>query len=183
VRLHAAPPVGPIVVRLSGLCESGFRLSSAHLFGVRALTGQSIGTGEMAASLPVDVRGARPSPRIVRPHVLTTNMNYFATTLGLSLAAVSAGAAEPPCAQDASEQAKKLLIFHIGDGFDDRMSFEAPTPKATMKNPANSKQLFNVLEVEGFVRPHGRYRMRLIYYSLPSGCLLMGQEILELADL
>ncbi|MBY0410180.1 MAG: hypothetical protein K2Q97_08660 [Burkholderiaceae bacterium] len=52
-----------------------------------------------------------------------------------------------------------------------------------MKSPANSKQMFKVLEVEAFVSPHGRYRMRFIFYSRPMGCLLMGQEIIELANL
>jgi hypothetical protein len=65
-RMRAASLAEPIVVGLSGLCASGLRLSSASLFGVRALTGQSRGTREMAASLPVGVRGERPSPRIVR---------------------------------------------------------------------------------------------------------------------
>ena len=92
-------------------------------------------------------------------------------------------AAEPRCSDDATEQAKKLLRFHVGEGFDDRMGFELPTQKPSLKNPANSKQRFSVLEVQAYVSPHGDYRMRFIYFIEPGGCLLMGQEILEHANL
>jgi hypothetical protein len=92
-------------------------------------------------------------------------------------------AAEPLCATDATERAKKLLTFHVGEGFEDQMGFESPSQKSPIKNPANPKQTLKVLEVEAYVRPHGRYRMRFIYFTLPRGCLLMGEEILELANL
>jgi hypothetical protein len=39
-----------------------------------------------------------------------------------------------------------------------------------------------VLEVWGHIYK-GRYRMRLIYHPLAGECVLMGQEILEYADL
>ena len=110
------------------------------------------------------------------------SMSHFAVSVLLALVASSTTAAAPICAVDASEQARKLLAFHVGEGFEDRMSFEPPSQKASIRNPANSKQVFNVLEVEGFVSPHGRYRLRFIFYPLPRGCLLMGQEILEIAN-
>jgi hypothetical protein len=95
----------------------------------------------------------------------------------------SSTAAEPLCATDATERAKKLLTFHVGEGFEDQMSFESPSQISPIKNPANSKQTFKVIEVEAYVSPHGRYRMRFIYFTLPRGCLLMGEEILELSNL
>jgi hypothetical protein len=52
-----------------------------------------------------------------------------------------------------------------------------------MRNPADPKQKFNVLEIWGYIYK-GRYRMRFIYYNSPAtGCLLMGEEILEYARL
>ena len=51
-----------------------------------------------------------------------------------------------------------------------------------IRNPANKKQLFDVLEVWGYIYK-GQYRMRLIYARLPGECVLMGQEILEYASL
>lgn len=110
-------------------------------------------------------------------------MRHFAIAALLVMAASSASAATPVCADDATKQAKKLLSFHMGEGFEKYMAFEAPKPKASLKNPANPKQIFQVLEVEGFVDPSGRYRMRFIYYPSPQSCLLMGQEILEIANL
>lgn len=110
-------------------------------------------------------------------------MRLFSIAIGLFLFATSAIAAAIPCAPDASEQAHKLLVFHMGEGFRDRMDFELPVEKASIKNPANPKQIFKVLQVDGTVSPHGRYRMRFIFYPSSGSCLLMGQEILELANL
>jgi hypothetical protein len=53
---------------------------------------------------------------------------------------------------------------------------------APIRNPANRKQRFDVLEVRGYVYK-AQYRVRLIYSRLPGECLLMGQEILEYASL
>jgi hypothetical protein len=52
----------------------------------------------------------------------------------------------------------------------------------SLRNPANRKQLFDVLQVWGHFYK-GQYRMRFIYARLLGECLLMGQEILEYADL
>ncbi|MBV6388991.1 MULTISPECIES: hypothetical protein [Nitrosomonas] len=86
----------------------------------------------------------------------------------------------PQCGSEAILQAQKLLSFHV-DG-DDRAHVD---PKAialpSIRNPANRKQKFLVFEVGGTVYK-GKYRMRLIYYPLSSECVLMGQEILELAS-
>jgi hypothetical protein len=73
------------------------------------------------------------------------------------------------------------LSFHT-DG-DDRAEVEpSAKPLPSISNPANKSQKFVVLEVMGYVYK-GEYRMRLIYYPMANDCLLMGQEILELANL
>jgi len=85
------------------------------------------------------------------------------------------------CADAAVQQARKLLVFHVGP--DDRITIDrAVKPLAPIRNPANRAQQFDVLEVWGHVYK-GQYRMRLIYARPGSECVLMGQEILEYADL
>ena len=91
--------------------------------------------------------------------------------------------AEPPhrCANAATEQAAKLLGFHFGP--DERIEVDRSVKELTpIRNPANRKQLFEVLQVWGHIYK-GQYRMRFVYARLPGDCLLMGQEILEYADL
>ncbi|MGE3177889.1 MAG: hypothetical protein AB7O32_10505 [Vicinamibacterales bacterium] len=92
-------------------------------------------------------------------------------------------AAQSPhrCAGTASEQAARLLAFHLGSS--DRIEI-APAVKtlAPIRNPADRRQRFDVLEVWGYVEK-GQYRMRFLFARLPGDCLLMGQEILEHAAL
>ena len=86
------------------------------------------------------------------------------------------------CESDALQRARPLLTLHIGE--DDRMSFsDRAEVLPSIKNPANAKQQLAVLEVNASVYK-GQYRMRFIYYVMPDSkeCLLMGQEILELAN-
>jgi hypothetical protein len=47
-----------------------------------------------------------------------------------------------------------------------------------LRNPADRRQQFDVLEVQGYVY-RASYQMRLIYARIPGKCVLMGQEILE----
>ena len=85
------------------------------------------------------------------------------------------------CAAAASKQAQRLLTFHLGP--DDRIEIDqAVKVLAPMRNPANRKQLFDVLEVWGSVYK-GQYRMHFIYARMKGDCVLMGQEILEHASL
>jgi hypothetical protein len=85
------------------------------------------------------------------------------------------------CSSAATEQAKKLLAFHFGP--DNRIEIaKAVKELAPIHNPANKKQLLDVLEVWGYIYK-GQYRMRFIYARLPGECILMGQEILEYASL
>ncbi|MFM9922683.1 hypothetical protein VLK31_06795 [Variovorax sp. H27-G14] len=89
--------------------------------------------------------------------------------------------AAPQCAGEAVSRAKKLLTFHFGE--DDRIRISPDVKELPpIRNPANKKQQFKVLEVWGSIYK-GDYRMRLIYYVSGNDCTLMGQEILEYANL
>ena len=108
------------------------------------------------------------------------------------LASVLLASAQPPravpaavvaphrCAADARAHAAPLLALHRGP--DDRIAIDsAVRVLAPARSPAGGT--LDVLEVQGFVY-RARYRMRFLYAPLrdPRGaCLLMGQEILELA--
>ncbi|MET3461212.1 hypothetical protein [Variovorax atrisoli] len=104
-------------------------------------------------------------------------------SLALAVACLAAGAANaaPQCSGEAVSRAKKLLTFHFGE--DDRIRISPDVKELPpIRNPANKKQQFKVLEVWGSIYK-GQYRMRLIYYVSGNDCTLMGQEILEYADL
>ncbi|HUG23534.1 hypothetical protein [Piscinibacter sp.] len=108
-------------------------------------------------------------------------MKTFAVSLALLAGASVAAPPEPRCAGAAVEQARKLLQFHLGS--DDRIEIDKDAVAlAPLPNPANRKQAFDVVEVWGYVYK-GQYRMRFIYAQRPQHCVLMGQEILEYADL
>jgi len=99
----------------------------------------------------------------------------------LLLGGFASAASVHHCAGAATDQAKKLLVFHFGP--DDRIEIDKTVKElAPLRNPANKEQLFDVLEVWGYIYK-GQYRMRFIYARLPGQCLLMGQEILEYASL
>jgi len=105
------------------------------------------------------------------------------TTCAMLLLLSSLAYAQPAhhCSNAAMEQAKKLLAFHFGP--DNRIELDKSVKKlAPIRNPANKKQLLDVLEVWGYIYK-GQYRMRFIYARLPGECILMGQEILEYASL
>lgn len=89
------------------------------------------------------------------------------------------GESTHPCTSEASKQAVKLLAFHRGP--DDRTMIESVETIRPIRNPQNKKQTFDVLEVWASIYK-GKYRMRFIYARL-EGCTLMGQEILEYANL
>jgi hypothetical protein len=108
----------------------------------------------------------------------------FAITLGAMAAAASSAAQPKPahhCAVAALEQAPKLLAFHFGP--DARIEIDKSVKVlAPVRNPANRAQRFDVLEVAAHVYK-GDYRMRFVYAQIPKECVLMGQEVLELASL
>lgn len=109
------------------------------------------------------------------------SITHVLLIIGLLVTGSAGMAAEPQCSKQAIEQAGKLLAFHFGE--DDRIAIDhAVNELPSIRNPANSEQQFQVLEVWGHIYK-GKYRMRLLYYPLDNSCLLMGQEILEFADL
>lgn len=101
--------------------------------------------------------------------------------LMLALAMPFGAAAAPQCSAEAIEQARKLLDFHM-DGDDRAEVAPVAAELPPLSNPIDKRQKFAVFEVEGFVYK-GNYRMRLIYHRLGGECILMGQEILQLAKL
>lgn len=91
------------------------------------------------------------------------------------------------CAADALKQAAKLMAFHIGPEEMKNSMFTNEIDKAVrvlkpIRNPANAKQSFDVLEVWG-LRYKSQWRMHFLYAQLPGDCVLMGQEIIEYSSL
>lgn len=109
-------------------------------------------------------------------------MRILLAFVAMALSCSTAFAADPACSSDALERAQKLLAFHSGG--DERASVEKTvTPLPSIRNPEDPKQRFAVLQVWGYIYK-GKYRMRFIYYNSPvTRCVLMGQEILEMARL
>ena len=98
----------------------------------------------------------------------------------LLLQPVNALGQEHKCGAHALKQAKKLLEFHFGP--DNRMEIEKKTKSLrAIKNPAGNGK-YDVLQVGAWIYK-GRYRMRFIYGYAGGECVLMGQEILEYANL
>ena len=122
--------------------------------------------------------------------VLTTHKTSNVAGLGTAIALLvttavmpSSTSAQPAhrCAGPALEQARKLLVFHVGP--DDRIEIDKSVKTvAPIRNPSNRAQRFDVLEVWGHIYK-GDYRMRFIYAQTQKECVLMGQEILEYASL
>ncbi len=91
-----------------------------------------------------------------------------------------------PCSADVLERAPGLLKHHLpdlgsasGHGFSIKNQISQLQP---IKNPAESKQSFDVLEAWAFVYK-ATYRLRFYYAKFPGECVLMGQEVLEYARL
>jgi hypothetical protein len=111
----------------------------------------------------------------------TSIRSFVLVALCASAGFSSFASAAPQCSGEAVSRAKKLLTFHFGE--DDRIRVSPDVKELPpIRNPANKKQQFKVLEVWGSVYK-GDYRMRLIYYVSGNDCTLMGQEILEYANL
>jgi hypothetical protein len=105
------------------------------------------------------------------------------------VAAVNAHAAgrTHPCGDDAGIRAKALLETHINFPDKDFKPEEYSVAQAykvlaPIKNPMNTRQKFDVLELIGSVYKT-QYRIRMIYVLDADICVLVGQEILELTTL
>lgn len=112
---------------------------------------------------------------------MKTSIRSLVLVAACATASFASAAPAPQCASEAVSRAKKLLTFHFGE--DDRIRISPDVKEmAPIRNPANKKQQFTVLEVLGSIYK-GQYRMRLIYFVSGNDCTLMGQEILEHAGL
>lgn len=103
--------------------------------------------------------------------------------LGLMVLGLSPGiaAASHPCAQDARNHAHRLLALHGDVPAPDQISIDAE-PRLLAPRPALAGEgVFDVLEITGHIY-RASYRMRFLYAQFPDSCVLMGQEILEIAD-
>lgn len=127
-------------------------------------------------------------------------MRIPSTALGVLLAlgaASTAVAGVYDCQSDALQRAGKLLKLHW-DVVESRLADlpgtptedgalmawsldDVPAELPPVKAPVGAG-MFDVLEVNGYVYK-ATYRMRFIYAQIPDACVLMGQEIIELADL
>ncbi len=113
-----------------------------------------------------------------------------------ALANTSAQAQTHPCAADAQARAVQLLRLHWNrDGSELSANpgaagvADATTPWSLDKAAKTLKPIkalkgngkFDVLEVNASVIKTS-YRMHFIYAQFPGGCVLMGQEIIEMSD-
>ncbi len=99
----------------------------------------------------------------------------------LLLMTSSACAQDQPCTADALIKAGPLLRFHVElkptDAVDIDPQVKALPPVKALKGNGH----FDVLEVTGhYIK--ATYRMRFLYAPIRGSCVLMGQEILEVAD-
>ena len=109
-------------------------------------------------------------------------MRYLILTTALLASSSMASTPELQCPSDlAIDQAQRLLAFH-SEG-DERIEIAPDIEyRPSITNPANPEESFQVIEVWGYIY-RAQYRMRLIYYPMQDGCILMGQEVLEHASL
>jgi hypothetical protein len=100
----------------------------------------------------------------------------------LTLQAVSASAGNH-CADDVKSRATSLLTLHFNDGREGEVNLQIDDkitkiePVAALKGDGK----FDVFEVYGYIYK-ATYRMRFIYAQIADSCVLMGQELIEVAD-
>lgn len=85
------------------------------------------------------------------------------------------------CADQARSKAAELLRFHYGEPVPVHVDEEVRA-RPRMRNPGNREQKLDVVEVTGKIY-RASYRMRFIFFVNDGQCALLGQEILEHADL
>lgn len=103
---------------------------------------------------------------------------------GLVLSSLATSALAKPlnCFDKALEAAPKLVQFHFGelDGFQlevDKGSLKNLKP---LRNPADPSENLTVVEVWATIYK-GNYRTRFLFSTKSASCLLVGQELLEVA--
>lgn len=117
-------------------------------------------------------------------------MNKLFTVVAASIVLAAAASAAPKhiCADLARKQAAALLALHMDDTDMKGDISDVVTVKPPVK-ALRGKGKFDVLETTGYVYK-AQYRIRLIYAMMRADlapkpeerCLLMGQEIIEIAN-
>jgi hypothetical protein len=108
-------------------------------------------------------------------------VNRLALIAAISvLPAAALAAPKHPCANDAKTKTEALLKLHL-DGADLNMSVDDKVKLLPPVRALKGKGKFDVLELTGYVYK-AQYRVRMIYAQIPDSCLLMGQEVLEIAN-
>ncbi|MGZ8378609.1 MAG: hypothetical protein ACXW0Z_15385 [Gemmatirosa sp.] len=167
----------PAAAIVHALVTAGMLLTLAPLLDLPADAVSGLRSGAALVML-FGIWAAWLLRRAVRRAARTAGLVLLLALLADPLHAAAPRAAEHRCAADARTSARKLLTLHVGD--DDRMAVDsAVTTLAPLRNPAGGGAL-DVLQVQGFVYK-ARYRMRFLYAPVRGQCVLMGQEILELA--
>lgn len=110
-------------------------------------------------------------------------MKYATALLVLAFAGVADGsrADTVPCAGQALAQAPELLRFHHGEAVPVHVD-ETVRSRPRIRNPGNRAQKLDVVEVTGNIY-RASYRMRFLFFVDAGQCVLVGQEILEHANL
>ncbi len=110
-------------------------------------------------------------------------MKFIATLLVLPLVGIASAshADTVPCAEQALAQAPELLRFHYGEAVPVHVD-EAVKARPRIRNPGNHTQKLDVVEVTGNIY-RASYRMRFLFFVNQGQCALVGQEILEHANL
>ncbi len=126
----------------------------------------------------------QPHGGISQEKVMTRNFAHplFAALAALLLTSSATHAASAhPCTADATSRAAKLLALQAESDQPGTIAKTVTTLKP-VRNPANSKQKFDVLAISGHVYK-AEYRMRFVYAQIPGQCALVGQEILAFTGL
>jgi hypothetical protein len=92
--------------------------------------------------------------------------------------------AQHPCAADARARAVNLMALHTETAAGEAAGSGSIGDDVRQLKPIKAlagKGRFDVLELEGYVYK-ATYRMHFIYAQINGSCLLMGQEIIEVAD-
>jgi hypothetical protein len=110
------------------------------------------------------------------------NIFKFYFLLICFFAPFSTALANKKCSDQALNQAMKILIFHTNTGDEFIKEIDSSSIKyKTIKNPLNPKQIFQVIEIRGSMEKM-EYRIQLTYFPVGGLCVLVGEEILQIAN-
>lgn len=112
--------------------------------------------------------------------ILPTASRIMLTIILCSFFLDAAHATRLTCLDVAIEKAPKLIEFHFGslNGFNVEIDSDSAKNLKQIKNPADSSENLAIVEIWGSVYK-GNYRTRFIFSTKNGGCLLVGQEVIE----